>query len=197
MRLPVEYVPQTTTSRRPLAVWLILLAGSLFFTVAIIGAPLALTRSNTATAFIIYEAFSHLCHQLPERSYYIAGQKFAVCARCTGIYSGFVAGVIMYPLVRSLRRIDAPDRKWLFLAALPLALDFILSFLEVWENTHTSRLLTGMILGAVAVFYVIPGLVDVAINRLWASERQVSDPVNSGRSFATAPSDYSAPHRRI
>ena len=190
-------MPQTKTSRRPVAVWLVLLIGSLCFLLAIVEAPLALAKGNTATALLIYEAFNHLCHQLPERSYYIAGQKFAVCARCTGIYSGFVLGVIAYPLVRALRRTDTPDRKWLLLAAVPLAIDFTLTFAGIWDNTHTSRLLTGMLLGAAAVFYVIPGLVDLATNRLWVKARQRALPLNPVAPFATAPSDYSAPHRRI
>jgi uncharacterized membrane protein len=175
-------------------VWLVLLTGSLFFSLAILEAPLALARGNTATALSIYEAFSHLCHQLPERSFYIEGQKFAVCARCTGIYSGFVLGVLAYPLVRRLRRTDTPERKWLLLAALPLAVDFSLTFAGIWENTHTSRLLTGMLLGAMAVFYVLPGLVDLALNCLW-----IKPPVTviTGSPLTSAPSDYSAPQRRI
>jgi hypothetical protein len=46
------------------------------------------------------------------------------------------------------------------LAALPLALDFALGFFGIWENTHLSRVLTGALLGAVAVFYIVPGLFD-------------------------------------
>lgn len=192
-----QYVPQTTTTRRPFLVWFVLLTGSVVFMLAIIGAPLALSRGDTTAALAIYQAFSHLCHQLPERSYFIAGQKFAVCSRCTGIYSGFVLGVIAYPFVRSLRRIDTPNRKWLLLAAIPLAIDFSLTFFGILENTHTSRLLTAMLLGATSVFYVIPGLVDLAFKRFGIKSRTIRPATINNENMATAPSDYSAPNRRI
>ncbi len=44
-------------------------------------------------AAAIYRAFGTLCHQLPERSYFIDGHKLAVCSRCTGLYAGFVFNV--------------------------------------------------------------------------------------------------------
>ena len=127
----------------------------------IIGAPLAQSTAHEATAFTIYRAFSYLCHQLPERSFYLAGHQFAVCARCTGLYAGFAAASLGYPLVRSLKRTDTPARRWLLLAAAPMAIDVGLDMLGVWKNTHLSRLMTGILLGSVAAFYVIPGLVDL------------------------------------
>ncbi|HEY3103646.1 MAG TPA: DUF2085 domain-containing protein, partial [Pyrinomonadaceae bacterium] len=56
---------------------------------AIIAAPVALAQGHTGFAWAIYKFFSFLCHQIPERSFHIAGHKFAVCSRCTGLYSGF------------------------------------------------------------------------------------------------------------
>jgi uncharacterized membrane protein len=132
----------------------------------ITGAPLALAGGHSVFALAVYGAFGHLCHQIPERSFFIAGHQFAVCARCTGIYAGFTVATLGYPLVRSLRRIDTPPRRWLFLSAVPLAIDFSLGFFGLWENTHLSRFLTGALLGSVAVFYVMPGLLDLSI-REW------------------------------
>ena len=38
------------------------------------------------------------CHQLPERSFHINGIQFPLCARCTGIFFGFVLlGPILSP----------------------------------------------------------------------------------------------------
>src|SRR4030095_118121 len=147
----------------------------------------------------IYQIFSPVCHQLPERSFMLAGHKFAVCARCTGLYAGFAGVTLLYPLFRSLRRTDTPPRKWLLVAAFPLALDFSLTLLRIWENTHWSRFFTGVLLGSVAAFYVVPGLVDLATRRIKkATNRSWSDvSILSSEHLATAPSDYSAPHRRI
>ncbi len=124
----------------------------------IAGAPLARANGHETFALIAYSAFSSLCHQLPVRSFYLAGQPLAVCARCVGIYAGFAAGALCYPLVRSLSRLDMPARRWLLLAALPTGIDFALGFTGLWANTHTSRALTGALLGATLAFYVVPGL---------------------------------------
>ena len=184
--------------------WLIAAAGSLGMLSLILGAPL-LQAGHPFWALTIYKSFSYVCHQIPERSFFIGGHQFAVCARCTGIYAGFALATVLYPLVRSLRQTEAPPRKWLFLAAAPLAIDFAVGYLGIWANTHSSRFATGALLGAVAVFYVMPGLMDLSL-REWGAKRKRSLLQESSKaaraqalssSTATAPSDYSAPHRRI
>jgi hypothetical protein len=85
-------------------------------------------------------------------------------------------------------------------AALPLAIDFSLTFFGIWENTHTSRLVTGLLLGSVAVFYVMPGIVELSLRTL-TKRTYVPSPdtftLASPERIAAAPSDYSAPERRI
>jgi hypothetical protein len=71
-------------------------------------------------------------------------------------------GVLLYPLLRSLNRVDAPARKWLIAALALTALDFALDFFGFWTNTHLSRSVTGALFGAVGAFYVVPGLVDLS-----------------------------------
>jgi uncharacterized membrane protein len=142
----------------------------------------------------IYRAFAPFCHQLPDRSYFLDGHKFAVCSRCTGIYFGFAFTLLLYPLVHSLRNAAFPARHWLFLATLPLAIDWSLTFFGIWQNTHTSRLLTGLLLGGASVFYVMPGIIDLAFR----TRRVTSTPeppratftLVSPESIAAAPSDY-------
>ncbi len=201
---PENYIPQTVSNRRPLLMWAIVAAGSLAVLAMIVGAPLAIKSGHPFWGLGIYRAFSYVCHQIPERSFFIAEHQFAVCARCTGLYVGFAVAVLLYPFARSLRQIEAPRRKWLFLAAAPLTIDFALGFFGIWENTHFSRFATGALLGAVSVFYVMPGLMDLSL-REWGRGRK--DPTAStaprvsaevfSTNAATAPSDYSAPERRI
>ena len=166
----------------------------LSITSLIVIAPLT-ADTHSQFANTIYGAFAVLCHQLPERSYFIAGHKLAVCSRCTGLYAGFVFTMLIYPLVRPLRSVVWPPREWLILAAVPMAIDFSLTFFGVWENTHTSRLLTGILLGSVSVFYIMPGLAELSLRTTRTSQpvfiRQTPEPM------ASAPSDYSAPERRI
>lgn len=199
MHSATDYVQQTTISHRPVVIWLAIAAGCLLVLAAIVGAPVALSSGHPLAGLSLYQAFSLVCHQIPERSFFIAGHQFAVCARCTGLYAGFSLVAIFYPLFRSLKQTSAPARKWLFIAALPLGIDFGLNFLGIWNNTHSSRFVTGALLGAVAVIYVMPGLLELGSYlsgkkqpRAAATISGITAPISG-----SAPSDYSAPHRRI
>ena len=149
-------------ARAPLIAWAIVTAIALMLVALIVGAPLAQVNGHPAFAAAIYRAFSFVCHQIPERSLHLAGHQFAVCSRCVGLYSGFAVAALIYPLARSLKRTDTPRRLWLMLAAVPLAIDFGLTYFGVWQNTHLSRFLTGALLGSMAVFYVLPGLSELS-----------------------------------
>ena len=162
-------------------------------------APVAAASGHSDVARGIYGAFATLCHQLPERSYFIDGHQFAVCSRCTGIYAGFAFTLLLYPLIRSLKNPVMPRPSWLLLAALPLAIDVAVNFSGFWQNTHTSRLLTGAFLGGAVVFYVMPGIIELGLRypRTPATEPRPTFTLASPESIASAPSDYSAPERRI
>jgi uncharacterized membrane protein len=193
----MQYVPQVVPTRRPLMFWLISVALVAGLVSLIVVAPVAAASGHTDVAQGIYRAFGTLCHQLPERSYFIDGHKLAVCSRCTGIYAGFAFMLLLYPLVRSLRNTDMPRRSLLLLATVPLLIDFSLTFFGIWENTHTSRLLTGALLGSVAVFYVVPGLMELSLSPLRTRQTAPTFTLASPDRIASAPSDYSAPERRI
>jgi uncharacterized membrane protein len=192
--MDVRYVPQVVPTQRPLVFWAISAAVVASLVALIIVAPLAAASGHNEIAGAIYYAFSPLCHQRPDRSFYLEGHKLGVCARCTGIYFGFALTLLAYPLVRSLRTTSTPARKWLFFAALPLLIDFSLTFFGIWENTHTSRLLTGLLLGSVAVFYVMPGISDLSLRALQTTlptkPRPATFTLASPERIADAPSDY-------
>jgi uncharacterized membrane protein len=197
---PTEYRSQTRRSNLPLLFWLGCVAIVLCVIGLIVGAPLAAASNHQQFAVTIYHSFKTLCHQLPERSFFIAGHQFAVCARCTGLYGGFALVLLLYPLIRSLHSTDVPKVKWLFLAAAPLAVDFSLTFSGIWENTHTSRLMTGTLLGGVMVLYVMPGILELAqrATRVHSQSKiEGTFTLVSPEAIAAAPSDYSAPQRRI
>jgi uncharacterized membrane protein len=194
------YIPQVVPTRRPLVFWLVSAGTVLGLVSLILVAPIAAADGHNGLAFAIYRAFGTMCHQMPERSYFIDGHQFAVCSRCTGIYFGFAFTLVLYPLVRSIRSTATPPRSLLILATLPLAIDFSLTFFGFWENTHTSRLLTGALLGSVSVFYVMPGIVDLSLRSLTTrtpEPRAVTFTLAAPERIAAAPSDYSAPDRRI
>ncbi len=206
-----RYQPQcadsTIGSTRAVLVWLAISAGAWFFVATIIGAPLLLSNGHPYIGRIIYETFSRLCHQIQDRSFFVEGNPFAVCARCTGLYVGFAAGVSVYPLMRSLKNVTTPPRWLLFLACVPIGVDFSLGFFGIWNNTHTSRFITGALLSVVSAFYVLPGLIELFSSglRLWGpnqgSDGSVPDQVRlttlDRSNIATVGSDYKSPWRRI
>lgn len=189
------YISQTIPTQRPLIFWAVSAAIVVSLVSLILVAPLAAASGHNEIAGAIYRGFSVLCHQRPDRSYFIDGHEFGVCSRCTGIYFGFALTLLAYPLLRSLRTTTTPARKWLLLAALPLVIDFSLTFFGLWENTHTSRLVTGLLLGSVAVFYVMPGIADLSLRALQTAGSTTPSAaptftLASPERIAAAPSDY-------
>jgi uncharacterized membrane protein len=162
-RANAELIPGDRRSRLAWMIWCAVGAISLSIVGLILAAPLAQAHGHSQFASSIYRAFSFVCHQIPERSFHLAGNKFAVCSRCTGLYSGFAIAVLAYPLARSVNRTDTPSLLWLILAALPLAIDFSLGYFNIWANTQVSRFATGVLLSSVAVFYIVPGLVELTM----------------------------------
>lgn len=157
---------QREDKQRAWVFWLICVAVVLPVVSLIVVAPLAAAKGYGDLAKGIYGAFTILCHQLPDRSYYIDNHQMAVCSRCTGVYAGFVLTLMLYPLLRPLNGSGPPRASWLLLAAAPLVIDFSVNLFGFWQNTHTSRLLTGAVLGGAVVFYVMPGAMEIANRRL-------------------------------
>ena len=152
----------TRDSRTYVVVWSLLASIALLIVIATVAAPVAIARGHADLSDVIYRVFSYLCHQLPERSFHFAGHPFAVCSRCTGLYAGFALATFALPLVRPLKRTDTPHVIWLLLSAVPLAIDFGLTYFEIWQNNHFTRVTTGALFGAVAAIYVVPGLLELS-----------------------------------
>lgn len=198
-----QCVPRSRAGRGPLVVWAIVAGIAISLFCLIVAAPLLMAHGHTASGLVIYDGFGKLCHQLPERSLHLEGNKLAVCSRCLGLYAGFALSVLLYPLARSLNRVDTPRRLWLLLAVLPIAVDWTLGFFGLWANTHLSRFMTGALFSAVAAVYVLPGLIDLSqsVLRRHVARSQGSNQAASATPSAplpnTAPSDYSSPSSRI
>ena len=112
----------------------------------------------------IYSFFSYICHQLPERSFHLGAEPMAVCSRCFGVYFGLLAGLLVYPLWRRIEDIEPLPRIWLILSIVPISVDWSLTVFGIWENTHLSRFVTGLFLGAACATYIVPALVEIKRN---------------------------------
>ncbi len=147
--------------RKAIYVWGIFSSIAALWVFLIILAPFSEANNLAGIANPIYNFFGFLCHQDSARSFYLAGQPFAVCARCFGVYLGLLIGAGLYIFFRPLEETNPLPRLWLFLALIPMAIDWSLGFFGIWENTHFSRLLTGLIVGAACAVFVIPALVEI------------------------------------
>lgn len=130
----------------------------------IVAAPLLRVENMDAFSAPLYRFFGHVCHQMPARSLWLAGQQLAVCSRCFGVYFGLLAGFILYPLWRRTEEIEPLPRIWLFLSLIPIGVDWSLTVFGIWENTHASRFVTGTILGFACAVYIVPALVEIVRN---------------------------------
>lgn len=95
-----------------------------------------------------HEAFHLLCHQVSERSYYLNGTKMAVCSRCIGIYSSFLIGVFVMPIIP--RFFCVINRKILQLIIVAIVLNFLDVLgngIGIWTNTLHSRFFLGAFFG--------------------------------------------------
>lgn len=141
---------------------LCLLWCSLFISVPFLADGSSLSRKASAMITLF---FSPICHQAANRSFQIYGHPLAVCARCTGIYGGFLIGVILYPFIRGWRN-TAPPPNWILIAGLlPSGLEFILSRLRVVYPDPLLRSFTGSILGGVVSIFVVPAIFNAFVLR--------------------------------
>ena len=149
-----RYVPvdrATALRKQAINVWLI--ASSVVFVWAgvIVAAPLLKAGGIISISTPLYSFFSILCHQIPDRSFHIAGEPFAVCSRCSGVYFGLLFGFVIYPLWRNIDEIEPLPKFWLILSLIPMTIDWSLTVCGVWENTYLSRFITGIIVGAACI----------------------------------------------
>jgi uncharacterized membrane protein len=101
-----------------------------------------------------------LCNQLPARSFFAGGHQLPVCARCTGIYVGFVVSLAIIALLERGRRRTGMPPAWLLglgVAAIAvMAWDGVTSYAGLRETTNMLRLATGLGTGFALSLVVAP-----------------------------------------
>ncbi len=127
--------------------------------------PWLTANGHSFSAISLYRGLSGICHQIPERSFYWLGSPLAVCSRCTGIYFGFVVGLMLYPFCRNLGDLTIPSRLWLMVGALPMLVDVGGDYFGAFKNAFFSRTATGLLVGIVAAFFLLPAWVAIAFPR--------------------------------
>ncbi|MBW9221625.1 DUF2085 domain-containing protein [Methanothermococcus sp. SCGC AD-155-C09] len=151
--------------KKILYIYLTMLFLFLIFYMGIFLAPYLYDIDELSSLFI-YSIYSQICHQMPERSYYIFNHKMAVCARCFGIYTGILFGMIIYPFIKRLNNFKTPNRWYLILALIPMGIDGTTQLIGLRESFNELRFITGFLGGFVSLFYILPIFINVAYDLL-------------------------------
>lgn len=113
-------------------------------------------------AGILYAAGSLLCHQIPERSFYVAGFQLPVCARCLGLYAGGALGstaVVVAGRAFRARHSAALGQRSLYvatlLAAIPTMATVVIERGMGWPVSNAARAAAAVPLAAVVAFVVM------------------------------------------
>jgi uncharacterized membrane protein len=143
--------------RRLLLLYAATLTGTIAWLAALVAAPYLRSRGS-GWGLLLHDCFAPLCHQRPERSFWAFGYPLAVCARCTGIYGGFLLGLAAYPFRRGFALLRLPSQAALAAAVMPLAADAAGNLLGLWNSPAGLRLLTGLLGGTILPFYFLTGV---------------------------------------
>lgn len=80
------------------------------------------------------------CHQMPERSFFFRGKQFPLCARCTGAFVGYTAGLLCFAFFRLSPYICASFCAIMFI-------DWFVQRIDLLESTNVRRVVTGALCG--------------------------------------------------
>lgn len=117
------------------------------FACAAISGPWLQTHPHFALALALQRGFALVCHQRPERSFWLFGAPVAVCARCLGIYIGAAIGL----LLRTSRQLAL---RILIVVAAINALDAAAELAGLHGNWMFVRFLLGLLLGAAGALLI-------------------------------------------
>lgn len=80
------------------------------------------------------------CHCRTERSFFLNGRQFPICARCTGELVGILIVGITYGMYH-------PQILYAVIFLIPMILDGGIQLLTTYESTNIRRFLTGLFFG--------------------------------------------------
>jgi uncharacterized membrane protein len=145
--------------------------------------PLAKCAGHPLLGELLFRLYTPLCHQLPERSFFVCGHQVAFCHRCAAMYTTIVVAGLLFALAR--RSIRPTSLKIAGLLLLPMLLDGGSHLIDdvlglglrgggdaIGTPNFWLRMITGALVGVAALVFAFPRL-----------ERDL------GRVFAAAPRD--------
>jgi uncharacterized membrane protein len=112
------------------------------------------SRKLTAFAYFFYQP---VCHQIPDRSFWIGDFTMTVCIRCFSFYLGGFC-ILLFILFRN--KINRWKMSTYFLLMMPAIVDFLLEKFNLYTNFEGLRFFTGLVFG-IALFHLL--ILSVAV----------------------------------
>ncbi len=150
-------------------------------TVALIFLAPYLASIDSPLSGIIYLLFKPTCHQMASRSFFLWGHQFAVCARCTGIWSSLMVFGYIGTILLFLKKLRPLNLIWFAAALLPLAIDGTTQLTGFRESTNLLRLITGAISGGAVIWFIYPRIWVADEN--WGKSSHKNSHLRSRKSF--------------
>ncbi len=140
----------------------VILTGVIVWCAGILLAPSCTAVGGDAAVVgrALYAFYHPICHQIPERSFFVAGHPLGVCVRCSSIYAAFLAGTLLFPLFRRFVVFRMPARWILLLAAVPMLIDATWIGSLLYPVTQLSRAISGAVFGLVLPFVLLPAALE-------------------------------------
>lgn len=137
--------------------WLLFLECALFIYVAqMFLAPALVALGQRTLARPIYWFDGLFCHQRPDRSFYVFGQKMACCQRCAAIYGSIFLFGVFFVGLRS--RLQPASFRTVGLLSVPIAIDGLTQLVGLRESTPALRVVTGALFSLGVGWFVFPHL---------------------------------------
>jgi len=124
--------------------------------------PLLAAASMTGLADGLYTAYSYICPQRPDHTFFLAGHPMAFEQRDLSMHLGFGVAGLMYLRVGFLKR-PLPTI-WLVAGLLPMLVDVFISTIGLLPSTGLSRTWTGALASFVVVWWTFPRFVTMLGN---------------------------------
>ena len=99
------------------------------------------------------------CHQLPERSFFIKGKQFPVCARCTGVLLGQFLAILLAIVGIRFNIIVS------ILLLLIMGMDWFIQYVGLLRSNNIRRVITGFS-GGLGLFSLYINIVLVFVLQL-------------------------------
>jgi len=102
---------------------------------------------------------SLVCHQAPDRTIQMGGKFLPLCSRCTGIYLGFLLGILYQFILWQTKVRELPYQKISIVSVSLLGLliiDSLGSYFKLWSLSNYQRLVLGLLGGSSISLFLFP-----------------------------------------